>query len=152
MKSRHHIGSLFRPLCQTDVGAALAFQWPQFRREMTTRQPHGSMTRGFRINEGVSSALFADVVSVVRSMERTPSDVSMPSERRHDAHNADIMQMSGKYSFISQDGCLIADLPFLADPNRNTCKRRREQECEVRTDSLQRPNHNTSEALFLETS
>jgi len=38
-------------------------------------------------------------------MERTPSEVTMPSGRRHDAHNVDIVPMSCKYSFISQDGC-----------------------------------------------
>jgi len=29
----------------------------------------------------------------------------MPSGRRHDAHNVDIVPMSCKYPFISQDGC-----------------------------------------------
>jgi len=53
-------------------------------------QPHGSMKRDFCITEGTSSALFADVVGMARSMERTPSEMSMPSGRRHDAHNVDV--------------------------------------------------------------
>jgi len=62
--------------------------------------PHGSMTPGFCINEDTRTALFSDVVSVARSVKLTPSEVSMPSGRWHDAHNVDIMPMSCKYSFI----------------------------------------------------
>jgi len=36
-------------------------------------QRHGSMTPDFGITEGTRSALFADVVSLARSMERKPS-------------------------------------------------------------------------------
>jgi len=46
---------------------------------------------------------------------------------------------------------VIADCPMSADPNRNTSTRVREKESEVRTDSIQGPNHTKSEALFLET-
>jgi len=45
-----------------------------FRRSMNMGHPQGPMTRGFCITEGTRSALFADVVSVARSMERAPSE------------------------------------------------------------------------------
>jgi len=52
MKSSHHIGSMIRLTCQTDAAAALGFYWSLLRRSMAVRPPHGSMTRGFCINEG----------------------------------------------------------------------------------------------------
>jgi len=69
-------------------------------------QPHGSTTWGSCITEGVRSALVAGVVSGAPSIERKPSLASMSSGHLHDALNVDIMLMSCKLSFISQDGCL----------------------------------------------
>jgi len=52
MRSRHHIGFMFRTTCQKDAAAAPGFYWPLFWRIMTMAQPNGSGTRGFRISEG----------------------------------------------------------------------------------------------------
>jgi len=68
-------------------------------------QTNGSTTRTSCITEGVRSALFAGVVSGAPSIDRTSSVASMSSGHLHDAHNVDIMLMSCKLSFISQDGC-----------------------------------------------
>jgi len=60
-------------------------------------------------------SLFANVVSVARSMERTPSEVTMPSGRRHDAHIVDIAPMSCKYSFIFQAHSKFASVRATSD-------------------------------------
>jgi len=52
LNSSHHIGSKFRPSCQTDAAAAPGFYWTLFRRSKTMGQPHGSVMQGFCITEG----------------------------------------------------------------------------------------------------